>query len=412
MKALSTAFPLAAILALTIGCGGSDSDRPKFGVVALAEGGISIVDPVTQSVGAPALVGELGTAGGGRFDVAIAPGGDTTLVSNFGDSLVYFINTTDTTNPVVTNSVDIGFFAEDIAITRDGKFALVTDGGFSPTVAVVDMATQTLLNTYTSEAIVVDDTTDPVTTYTPNFNAISISPDGKTVLAADYFYGAVVALTLDATGTLTYGSYVSLLPDATKPGQLFRPVNITIAPNGKTAVAAVTGYTNEEDPENTFEVLGFPTVKITSPGVISLGNYNVTTRSLKASQTAVFSPSGSKVYVYCTPVVPTPAPTTEPGNVIVELDIAAGGVLTDAGKVTELGFIGRSQLFGVDTMALDRSGRYLYVSNMTLSGAKSELEVLDLHRPEFIKTLPFADIDIDEDGTGEATLPTGICFAP
>lgn len=409
MKLGSALFSLITGAALMLGCGGAHRGAgPNFGVVAHNQGGISIIDPANQTAKAPVLLGELGSMGGGRFDVAIAPGGATTLVSNFGDSTVYFIDTRDTSNPVVVANINVGFFAEDIAITPNGKYALVTDGGSSSKVAVLDMTTRTLLNTYTAAAIVTDATTDPVTTYTPSFQAVSITPDGRTVLCADYFNACVVALTIDAAGNLTHGSYLQLIPDPIKTTQVFRPVNVAISPNGLYAVAAVTGY----DDESSNKVMAFPSFRITSPGVIELASYNVTDRSLTAAQTLVFNRAGSKVYAYSVPVVPSPAPVPEPGDLIVELNVGSTGVLTDSGNTTELGFLGRSQLFGVDTMALDRSGRYLYVANMTVSGGRNLIQVLDLNNSGWVKTLSFDAIDIDADGTADVTLPVGICFAP
>lgn len=409
MKSLATLIPVAALFTLMLGCGGSgghSSYSAPFGVVTFAEGGIGIIDPASQTVGAPVLLTELGTMGGGRFDVAITSDGSTTLVSNFGDSKVFFINTSDPAHPSVLGSVDIGFFAEDIALTPNGRFALVTDGGFSPTVAVIDMASRTLANTYTSTEVT-DATVVPPTTYTPMFNSVAVSPDGATVLCADYFAGKLVALKLSDSGTLTYGSHLSFVPDAAKPSQLFRPVNATISPNGQYAIASAIARSNDGGTVT----MGFPVVKITAPGLMELVSYNTSALALTGAQSAAFNPSGSKAYLHCVQAIPDPAPATDPYNVIVELNVSSTGVVSE-GSVTELAFVGRSQLFGVDTLAMDPAGRFLYVSNPTLSGGLNQLQLLNVNTHAVTKSITFDPIDIDGTSPLEVTMPVGLCFRP
>jgi DNA-binding beta-propeller fold protein YncE len=66
----------------------------------------------------------------------------------------------------------------------------------------------------------------------------------------------------------------------------------------------------------------------------------------------------------------------------------------------------QSQLFGVDTLAIDLTGRYLYVSNMTLSGAMNQLQVLDVKTGTVVKTITFDDVVVG--GLPETALPTGL----
>jgi DNA-binding beta-propeller fold protein YncE len=91
------------------------------------------------------LVGELGPAGAGLFDAVMTPDGNTALVSSFGSDNVYIFDLTDPTAPGSPDNVTLGFFPEDIAITPDGLFAVVTDGGFSPSIAVIDIANRVLV---------------------------------------------------------------------------------------------------------------------------------------------------------------------------------------------------------------------------------------------------------------------------
>jgi len=90
-------------------------------------------------------------------------------------------------------------FAEDIEITKGGRYALVTDGGFSSNISTIEVVQRTMV-------------------YTGDFSADGLSSQAvamgayNTVLTVDYFSGAVNALVLDATGQLTVtGAYTYLL---------------------------------------------------------------------------------------------------------------------------------------------------------------------------------------------------------
>ena len=156
-------------------------------VVVNFTGTINIVDTATDIVYGPYLSGTLGSCGGGVFDVAVTPDGKTALISNFGDAAVFFVDVSNPLSPSVIISLTMPMFAEDIAISHDGKFALVTDGGFNRYVASIDIISRTLV--YTA---------DLGTRYA---NAVSIAPDG-TVILADYFSGEVHSMILEPSGVL------------------------------------------------------------------------------------------------------------------------------------------------------------------------------------------------------------------
>lgn len=90
-------------------------------------------------------LGPLGSEGGGRFDMALTRDGETALITNFGDSAVYIVSLNSGT-PVVQARIQIDFFAEDIVIDPSGQWALVSDGGFSPVVGVIHIPTRSLLS--------------------------------------------------------------------------------------------------------------------------------------------------------------------------------------------------------------------------------------------------------------------------
>ena len=139
---------MVLMMFLMFGLVGAVSANDGFGVFANSNtNNIQFIDGSNTT--GPWLAGQLGSYGGGLFDVVITPDGKTAIVSNFGDSKIFFIDISGGFNaaPVLLTpkGVRIGFFAEDMAITPDGKYVLVTDGGFSARVAVVDIAGRYLL---------------------------------------------------------------------------------------------------------------------------------------------------------------------------------------------------------------------------------------------------------------------------
>ena len=373
------------------GCGSDTSRvvRDNLGVVVLSNGWIGIIDGETQTVTAPLLTGELGSSGGGVFDVVISPDGKTTLVSNFGDGMITFIDTSDPAIPVVIGTVTLSFFAEDIAMTADGRYALVTDGGFTSKIAVLDVKNHSLVEEFIGAAT-------PSPSPTLYHCAVAVGADG-TVLTVDYFGGFLHALKLSDDGHLTYVAAT----DVTNGGTI-RPVNLAISPDGQTVIVACIS----NSAANTL----FPVLTITSPGVVELSDMVTPGISLTAAQSIVFNSTGTKAYLNCVQPAPDPLPT--PGyiehNVINVLNITATGKAVDAGTPMDVDFVGTSQLFGVDTMAMDNQKGYLYVSNMTLSGAKNHLQVLDVNTGTLVKTITFDPVTVGADDLD--SLPTGITF--
>ena len=221
------------------------------------------LDTVPPKVYGPFLQGVFTQkAGPGVFDVAMLPNGREALVSNFGDSKVLRIDLSDPTNPRLTGALrtqwntgvidpDTGkpiiysFFAEDIAVSRDGSFAIVTDGGFSPYLAFIDLATfkvKKIQKTVFPNPRFPDDRSKD---RTYSAQSVAITPDGRTVLFVDYFSGAVNWGLVNATKdglTSVHSILLCSKLDAADPkqcdGTFARPVNVTIAPDGETALVA------------------------------------------------------------------------------------------------------------------------------------------------------------------------------
>jgi DNA-binding beta-propeller fold protein YncE len=149
---------------------------------------IQFIDPSDNSTTPNYLGGLMGSYGGGLFDVVITSDGKTAIVSNFGDSRIFFVDISkglDCPPSALPTSVRTGMFAEDMVITPNGQYVLVADGGFTPYVVSVNIATRvTLRNNLGTNRYA---------------NSVDITPDGQTVIVSDYFNGTVHAFGLDYT---------------------------------------------------------------------------------------------------------------------------------------------------------------------------------------------------------------------
>lgn len=390
---------LAILLLSSSGCkiGGHDnSDNtdtvcPGFGIVAIEGGWLATIDGYSQSVNAPILTGQLSAAGDQLLDVAITPDGTTALVSSFTTKQISFLDTSLALVPTLTpgitprllGSLKISFYAEDIAITPNGRFALVTDGLYTPKIAVIDIASRTLVEEYDASVA------------GRNHQAVAIAPDGRTVLTVDYFGGKVHAYTLSDDGHLNSSTSIDI-----SHGGTLKPINVSIAPDGKTAVVATAS--------NSAATMAFPVLKITGAGLASTSGIVTPSRRLVGSQTVVFSRDGRKAYLNC--VQEPDGSGIAPRNVIEQLNIGADGQAYDGGVLATLDFVAVNQLFGVDTMAIDYARNWLYVSNMSGSDAKNHVEVIDLETGAAVKTIPFDPVAVGSPASSVTAKPTGICY--
>ncbi|MFH1476166.1 MAG: hypothetical protein ABIH24_01560 [Verrucomicrobiota bacterium] len=334
-------------------------------VVDAPQARISMLDFGTSpaTVYGPFLAGELGNEGGSTFEVAITPDGKTALISNFGDACVYRVDISVPTNPVVTGSISNGFFAEDIAISPDGKTAIVTDGGWSSSIGIIDLTTFTTSITYS---------------VTSGYaNAVAIAPDNQTVIFADYFGSQIIYGELCPTGLVSESVH-----------EVYRPVNVAIAPDGKTVLTANVGT-------NMLNVF-----KIESPGNVVTGD----TPSVFAyygfhAQSIAFSPAGDKAYVLQNGILDPDGPDPQSASMLSWLSVNSPGNVTIGGtNVVTLPNRGSSQLFGVDTLAVSPDGAWILAGNPTLSGATSTLAVVNS------ATFAVQELDVSQE------KPVGVAF--
>jgi hypothetical protein len=345
---------------------GANADLPLLGSWIFVVNGISsnmsVINAGTGVVYGPMLQGQLGSDGGRRLDIAITPDHKTALISNFGDSAVFFVDVTNPISPSLITSVTLPFYAEDIDISADGKYALVTDGSFSPRVASINVPSATLV--YTAELS------------TRYANAVVVAPDG-TVIVADYVNRALHTLLLDEMGVvITNGNtYTNSYPGfaITDTAGLLRAVNLGLAPDGQTVIVC----------DATTSTVGI--YRIVAPGVLTFagvvaglhGAFPEHETFSPGIQSVAFNAAGDKAYAVVNSMEDITG--TLFGDRLAVLTITGPGqVSLEAGGAVTLPHRSSSQLFGADTLAV--AGNKVYVGYPSLSGpdVTRPLAVVDL----------------------------------
>lgn len=364
----------------TGGYTGGAGDR-GYGIVAINNtNSIRVINPVDWTITEPMLTGELGSFGGGLFDIAITPDRRTALISNFGDAKVFMLDMTVPTAPMVMAAIEVGFFAEDIDITPNGRYALVSDGGFSPKLCVIDIRAKS--------ARVFDFTNEDNPDLTPSCQSVAIMPDNQTVLCANYFGGKVEVFLLGVDGTLTHTQSIEMPPQvapalgsaASYVPRIPRPVNVAASPDGIHAAAVAPG--NSADPTDPYYYGGTSIylLKRIGPGQMYLLGANAYEFDAKNPQCAVFSREGRQLYVSATSMS-YPMPPYDPmqPNKGIQTWVRIYNISGDNFyliKDIPLPGRGTSQLFGVETIALDQSGLNVLVTNPTVSGGLARIDVV------------------------------------
>jgi len=397
----------------------ADALSPREWVlVATQEGQLSVIDAEMDIVYGPFLSGTLGTAGGGLFDVAGTPDGDMALLSNFGDSIISFVDVSRPMSPSFISSTTVEIFAEDIAIDPHGQFALVTDGGFTYEIEVIDLISRTLAYTVSLPAY--------------SAQAVEVAPDG-TVIVVDYYNSVVQSLYPDASGQLTVtgvytfvttpeGDLHPVVPSPDRPPERAvpssetrpladreplelnqdgepiypRPVNIGLAPDNQTII--VGGVAAYGTPTETLYALGV--YQIIEPGSLTLTQ--VITGLPRAVQSVAFSDDGKHAYLNSNG---GDMSSFDNWNRLMVLDILAPGkVSVNSVDAADFPRLTTAQLFGVDTIAV-ANGK-AYVSYPNTSGALPDLRVVDLSNYAVKKlALPGIPTGVDNNPVQRIYLP-------
>lgn len=334
------------------------------------------IDADTNTVYGPFLKNELtafteagAPQGGDTFDLVVTPDGKTALVSAFGSSKIHFVDITDPLNPVYLSFVTLTFFAEDIALTPDGRFALVTDGGFTPYVAVIDIATRVQISLLDMTDQFTDpDTGDPYSGYA---NAVAVAPN-NTVLMAEYFSGMLHTAILADDGTLTYNAtYQYFVSEdgtvTTDPSSdpdtvysAFRPVNITIAPDGVTVLVSDAGsYTAVPTASQYTYQYTVGVYRISAPGVLEFeGAITGLDHALQTIAFGNYGRVGAGLGNNAGTYDSVTGPAYENDRLYTIEVLAPGMVEIDPLKSVDLLRVTTSQLFGVDGLTIYRGNAY------------------------------------------------------
>jgi DNA-binding beta-propeller fold protein YncE len=365
MFALLLAVPLLAVPLMAVDA--PSADEP-IGVFANSNtNSIQFINPLTQQVSPPRLTRRLGTTGGGLFDLVITPDGKTAIVSNFGDSRIFFIDISGgfSRNPILLGSTRTPMFAEDLALSPDGKYVLVSDGGFSPLVVVVRVSTRRIVSTF-------DGTSKSV-----QAQSVQVADDG-TVIVADYWNTGLHTLSLSDAGVLRYKKSYLWPPH---PDYANRPLNSATSPDGQTVIA-----------------VGIEQVRpFLKTGAVLTKRQQIVLPAM-GGQSCVFSQDGTKAY-YVTGGGGFNGINEGTGGQVHVLNVDGPGRVSYSGIHIKFRAAGpNSQLFGVDTAAIEPSGQFLYLTNISLSGAYQSVAVVDLIRNKVVGKLPAHG------------LPTGIAF--
>ena len=223
-----------------------NDQKPHFadGKVTMGEPGkdtLSILD--VSKPATPRMVATIpldNTIVGPPTNLAITPSRDLALVANTmkgvpkdnafaiaPDSRLFIVDLT-ANPPAVVNTLTLGNAPSGLAISPDGKWALVCNR---------DDGTISVLSISGKDVKVADTVT--VGTAADKVSAVAITPDGKTALAVKAGTGKVAVLTID-NAKVAYDAKNDL------PANNY-PYNVAIAPDGQIALIANTGAGGSSD---------------------------------------------------------------------------------------------------------------------------------------------------------------------
>jgi len=312
-------------------------------VVNLASMNIQTIDfgQTPPKVYGPFLTGSLGGATQELLDVAITPDSHYALVSNFIGGKIYRIDISDPTNPVLAGTIYTGSFGieagpEDIAISPNGKFAVVSDGGYISKLAFIDLSSFSNSSLYTL--------TSGLTA-----NAVAIGNDNSTIIMPDAGNSRIIFGRVNATFTGLI-SETNLYAEG-------GPLNISISPDGSTVLTAGWDYI-------------VSVFRITGPGTVVPGSPTKITGFHERPQSIAFSTDGKKAYVLSSGYPNSFAwlQVNGPGNVTLGADRAA-----------YLSSYSGGANYGVDGLAVSPNGNYALAGNtMYSSDARNRVTLVNL----------------------------------
>jgi hypothetical protein len=300
-----------------------------------------IFDPTTGT-----QTGQVAIPNGAQnSDIVISPDGNFAYVSVFQEQKVYVVDLNTKSLASGTNPIAVATPAEDLAITPDGKYLLVVDGGNISPIVVVDTATRATVSV-TNDGI--------------GHSAVEVTANGD-VLVGSVNNGTTRHYQIDGAGQLSFtGQSIS------SGGQ-----NVIAAPNG------VSGIEADSTSITSFAISSMSSVSHISPG----GNV----------QSLVLSPDGSKLFV-----------RTSTNIIGYNYNQASGQIgsqiLSLGGLATASGF------YGTDQLDITPDGARLYTSSgsqVLAFGATSGSFLGSINPPN---STAFVGIDIAAAASGPGTV--------
>ena len=243
-------------------------DEAKWVAVVHIGGGLGMLDTDNMVLHGPFLMGQLGQ--GLLTDIVVTPDGKTALIaaSHPSPAFIRFVDISDVMNPALSNNLLLPMKPTDIAISADGKYALVA--GYDSRIVVVDIEAKKIVDTFLSRE--------------GNHFTIEIAPDG-TVVTTDDRAGQVSAFLLADNGKL------SKITTHDLSAQMGVPLNVAIAPDGVTVM--ISGFTPYV--ENTPYSQLLAVFEITEPGELALKSvlYDIP----RPVQSIAFDKAGKHAYM-------------------------------------------------------------------------------------------------------------------
>ena len=298
---------------------------------------IHIIDIATDTAYGPFLAGQLGSDM--LLDAVVTPNGQIGIISAWTEGL-YFINLEDPTNPTLLGNLNIpNMNEEDIAVTPDGRYLLVTGGKDTKYVAVVDITTMSILQVYDLNNILGT---------TASAQAVDIASDGQTVLILDPEPNLLYVFTIDLSGHLTYKQTVSTFDS---------PMNVATSPDGKTVLI----------PSLLSSLCGV--FRIDSPGNVT--RVESITLPTNGNASVAFNSDGSNAYILS--AVGSP-------DVVYQLDISAPAYVRYSGIPIQTANYSNTVFYGVDEIVVAPDNTKLYVGHSDCSEAGTAITLIDLNK--------------------------------
>ena len=268
----------------------------------LTDNSVTFFDVETNEI--VATVSIPGTSAAG--DVVITNDRSMAFVTNFTNT-VYAIDLTNfTATPIAVSPP-----SEELSLTADGQFLLVSDGSATQPIGVVDIATLTEIGTFNAGH---------------DINSHDVGFNGSVVFTS-WNADQIRRLTIDGAGNLT---------DTGESLPILNPLNIYLAPDGRTGVAtAVSG-----------NLLSFATSGLQSQSAFILGASDF--------HSGVFSPLADRFYA-----------RADDGTIYALPFDSVTGTLSGSPDWSVAATATGNGLFAMEQIAISEDGSLLYVPEGT-----------------------------------------------